>query len=140
MYPQAILENNEYHIVNFILENKGHGDTNVNIELHFKGFTQITDFYDRKIQAKKPYEPSSYLGVMPNFNLNPANKLGNLQEVQTDKASLVVIEIDCIRHSDKVWLHYNPIFIKKSNTKKEIEYSIKSDQLTATETRTIDLK
>lgn len=139
-FLQTLINGEEYRIINFTLKNAGYGDTNVNIELRFNGFTQEVDFYDDKVEYEEPSKPSSSLAaVMPLSSIGVANKLGNRREVQTDKPDRVVIEVDRIRHDDTVWLHYNPVFIKKTDGEQKIEYSIKSDRLTDTEVGAISL-
>lgn len=133
---QSYIDGDEYHVINFSLENKGYGDTNVSVDLRFNGFVQEVDFYDEKIRYEEPHEPS-YMGIAALSNMGVINKLGNRREVQTDEADRIIAEVDRIRHDDRIRLHYNPIFIKKSDGRKKIEYSIKSDRLTNTEVKTV---
>lgn len=139
-FLQSLVNGEEYRIINFTLRNSGYGDTNVSVDLHFNGFIQEVDFYDEKIEYEEPRKPSSSLTpVMPFSGIGAMNKLGNRREVQTDESDRIVVEIDRIRHDDTIWLHYNPIFIKKTGDEQKVEYSIKSDGLTNTESGTVSL-
>lgn len=133
-YLQSLIDREEYHIINFALKNKGYGDTNVSIDLRFDGFTQEVDFYNERIEQEEPQDPSLPVNAMP---IGVGNRLGNQTEVQTDKPGRLVIEVDRIRHGDTVRLHHNPIFIKKTDGEKKIEYNIKSDSLTSAESGTV---
>lgn len=129
----------QYHIVNFTLANKGHGDTNISIDMHFDGFTQEVSFYEDKVESEEPHEPLSFMRATVLPTIGSANKLGNRTEVQIDEPGRLIIEIDRVRHGDTVQLHDTPIFIKKSDGEKRIEYSIKSDRLTSKEIGIVSL-
>jgi hypothetical protein len=123
-----IKKNKKYKVINFVLNNSGHADTNINIELEFVGFKQIVDFYENNVIIEEPHKPTNGLMTF-SPSIGSLNKLGINREVHTNKPNLIDVEIDRLRNNESVRLHYYPIFVANSTKESVVNYKIRSDLL-----------
>lgn len=125
---EDIKKNKNYKVINFVLNNLGHADTNINIELEFVGFKQIVDFYENNVIIEEPHKPTN--GLMSfSPSIGSLNKLGTNREVHTNRPKMINVEIDRLRNNESVRLHYYPLFTTNSTKESIVSYNIRSDLL-----------
>lgn len=135
---QAAIDNKDFRIINFTLENSGFTDTNINVQIVLDGLEQSVEFYEKKFVIDEPSAPGSFNFIS---SIPSISKLGMSREVQTDSKDYIDVEIDRLRNNETVNLHHYPVFVKKvGNKEPQITYTIKSDGLSKeiTKTKTFD--
>lgn len=122
-----------YRIINFQLTNHGRADSNLNVTIRFENCEQVVNFYDEKVQRKRPDRPSRHPMLGAFAGVGPIERLGSRREIHEEKKNLLSVEYDIMRGGDEFHLHYNPIFVRPlSDDPMKIAYSFKSDKLIQT--------